>query len=209
MVIFSIYLYISVQFAPPHRVLNGRKQPAGSGYYDDNGTWVRTILNPASDPSGRFNIGVSFVSGTDATPVNNSSSSSGDGTAAPTTVVASQYNGDEPMPAAPNTDVFCAVCQITVSAKSEMAKHLEGGRHARKLKAAGAPPHAPDGAAVDTIARSLRAPKSAGSTIGDHSVNRTPSGQFYCKPCNLTVSDEHTFEQHLGSKKHAKVVRGN
>lgn len=38
----------------------------------------------------------------------------------------------------------------------------------------------------------------------DLSVYRTPSGYYYCNPCNLTLNSEIQFNQHLGSKKHRK-----
>lgn len=41
----------------------------------------------------------------------------------------------------------------------------------------------------------------------DYSIYRTPTGSYYCKTCNITLSTELMFVQHLGSKKHSKNVK--
>lgn len=38
----------------------------------------------------------------------------------------------------------------------------------------------------------------------DNSIYRTPSGSYYCKACNITLTNEIMFNQHLDSKKHIK-----
>ena len=43
---------------------------------------------------------------------------------------------------------------------------------------------------------------SAADCSPEMSIYRTPSGQFYCSPCNLSVNSESQFVQHRSSKKH-------
>ena len=69
------------------------------------------------------------------------------------------------------------------------------------------PPHT-----NDTILQSLEVGSnsihtitaSLSPTVRDNSIYRTPSGSFYCKPCNVTLATEVLFNQHLDSKKHIK-----
>lgn len=108
----------------------------------------------------------------------------------------------------PNPDVFCSVCNISVSAKNEMIAHLKGSRHAKHLRAAGIAPYTPN-ADADTIMQCVRSSiiellPTIKQMQRDTSINRTPSGQFYCKTCNVTVDSEVTFMQHLDSKRHRR-----
>lgn len=108
----------------------------------------------------------------------------------------------------PNADVFCAVCNISVSAKDEMTNHLKGSRHSKRLRAAGIAPYTPN-ADVDTIMQCVRSSiiellPTIKQMQRDTSINRTPSGHFYCKTCNVTLDTEVTFMQHLDSKRHRR-----
>lgn len=108
----------------------------------------------------------------------------------------------------PNEDVFCAICNISVSAKAEMINHLKGIRHAKRLRAAGIAPYTPN-ADTDTIMQCVRSSiiellPTIKQMQRDTSINRTPSGHFYCKTCNVTLDTEVLFMQHLDSKRHRK-----
>lgn len=41
----------------------------------------------------------------------------------------------------------------------------------------------------------------------DISMYRTPSGNYYCKICNINLPDVKLFQQHLDSKKHHKNIK--
>lgn len=101
---------------------------------------------------------------------------------------------------------YCEICDISVTSEVHMKLHLNGAKHAKKLRQLDAPPYAP---ITDTISQCLMANSdgkhSSGSQI-DYSVYRTPSGQYYCQVCNLTVTSEIMLKQHFGSKKHMKVA---
>lgn len=78
----------------------------------------------ASDPTGRFNIGESFLQlkqeeakQEDTTPPSPQ----------PTT----------PTPNEPDPDKYCEICNISVTSQPQMKVHLEGAKHAKKLKAIG------------------------------------------------------------------------
>jgi Zinc-finger double-stranded RNA-binding len=45
------------------------------------------------------------------------------------------------------------------------------------------------------------------NAVRDISIYRTPSGQFYCGTCDLTVVSENLMLQHLDSKKHIKTLK--
>lgn len=102
---------------------------------------------------------------------------------------------------------YCDICEISVNSESHMRVHLAGAKHAKQLRKLGAPPYQDI-----TIAHSLNEPlhtKAALNQPGtfDYSVFRTPSGQYYCNVCNLTVSSESMLAQHMTSKKHAKTAK--
>lgn len=107
---------------------------------------------------------------------------------------------------------YCEICDISVTSEVHMKLHLNGAKHAKKLRQLDAPPYAPIN---DTISQCLMAnggngnmaePKTNDGSI-DFSVYRTPSGQYYCQVCNLTVSSEIMMKQHFGSKKHVKKIK--
>lgn len=89
-----------------------------------------------------------------------------------------------------------------------MINHLTGSRHAKRLRAAEIAPYTPN-ADRDTIMKCVRESiielmPTIKQMQRDTSINRTPSGQFYCKTCNVTLDTEMNFKQHLESKKHRR-----
>jgi len=97
----------------------------------------------------------------------------------------------------PVTDgpLSCSLCSINVNHPAQLDIHLDGKAHKRKLKQAeeGVPPSVP----------SKKAKKSSSAECDPElSIYRTPSGDFYCSPCNLSVNSENQFKQHVNSKKH-------
>lgn len=130
---------------------------------------------------------------------------------------------EQPVAAVIDPKRFCSVCNISVSSESQMLSHLEGIKHAKKLKALNMPPYVKPG---DTILAALNniiatkppiivhhnppavlAQKTATVQVPpkiDISIYRTPSGSFYCSSCNMTVTDENNFQVHLNSQNHFK-----
>ncbi|XP_037040074.1 zinc finger matrin-type protein 3-like [Bradysia coprophila] len=181
-----------------HRMaLAGRSNPHGSGYYGPDGKWIRIQTKVAVDPTGRFNIGESFLNNHQQESESATSSTlvSTPSTIAPST--SSPSVETEP-------DKYCQICNVSVTSQPQMKLHLEGQKHAKKLKAIGAPPYTADG--NDTILQCIDTKPTKGHLKKrDISIYRTPSGYFYCKPCDVTIPNEVLFNQHLDGKKHIKA----
>lgn len=199
--------------------MHGNSKPSGTGFYDTAGKWTRTGSAQTKAGGQTRDFGEAFVN---ASVAKRSDGADG-GALTPTPSL--DEDGDVMMvidelekelttaaataksAAASVKGVICSVCNISVSAQSEMQKHLEGKQHAKKLRAAGAgvgaagPTTQPTPPIAGTV--SAECPPLAAA---DHSANRTPSGQYYCKPCNLTLASEHLFGQHVGSKKHTRAA---
>lgn len=127
--------------------------------------------------------------------------------------------------ASPSVDPakYCKLCDISVTSEMHMRLHLAGAKHAKKLRQLGEPPYTekPDtlsqcildesilvrsknktninANAVDSVA--------AAAPLIDYSVFRTPSGQYYCQVCDLSVTSEITLSQHFSSKRHLKTTK--
>lgn len=104
---------------------------------------------------------------------------------------------------------YCEICDISVTSEVHMKLHLNGAKHAKKLRQLDAPPYA---TITDTISQCLmvnsdgkNSHRLSGNQI-DYSVYRTPSGQYYCQVCNTTVTSEIMLKQHFASKKHMKTA---
>lgn len=99
---------------------------------------------------------------------------------------------------------YCEICDISVTSEVHMKLHLNGAKHAKKLKQLDAPPYAP---MTDTLAQCFMVNSDGKKVPGnDYSVYRTPSGQYYCQVCNITVTSEIMLKQHFASKRHIKVA---
>ncbi|XP_043785951.1 zinc finger protein 346-like isoform X1 [Apis laboriosa] len=139
------------------------------------------------DPTGRFGIGMAFqaeVQSTPAQPV-----VVPDGTnAVPTPGTGSIYT-PPPYP----TPLRCDLCGVSANRQDQLETHKRGARHLRMLRLNGLPVPEP-------ATESEAIPATPGPI--DYSIYRTPSGQYYCAPCNLSLNSESTFAQHVESKKH-------
>ncbi|XP_012174225.1 zinc finger protein 346 isoform X4 [Bombus terrestris] len=136
------------------------------------------------DPSGRF--GMAFqteVQSTPAQPV-----VPDDTNAVPVPATASIYT-PPPYP----TPLRCDLCGVSANRQDQLETHKRGARHLRMLRLNGLPVPEP-------ATESEMTPATPGPI--DYSIYRTPSGQYYCAPCNLSLNSESTFAQHVESKKH-------
>lgn len=121
----------------------------------------------------------------------------------------------QPAPFQPPNDLtkYCKMCDISVTSEMHMRLHLAGAKHAKKLRQLGEPPYTEE---LHTLSQCIlddapaKRPKTTtpqeGSTM-DFSVFRTPSGQFYCQVCDLSVTSEVTLSQHFASKRHIKTAK--
>lgn len=93
--------------------------------------------------------------------------------------------------------LHCDLCGVSANREDQLETHKRGARHIRMLKLNGLIPQEP-------------APEVQNVTTStgpiDYSIYRTPSGQYYCAPCNLSLNSEISFAQHIESKKHKNQV---
>lgn len=116
---------------------------------------------------------------------------------------------------------YCKLCDISVTSEMHMRLHLAGAKHAKKLRQLGEPPYSE---VPHTLSQCIleetttKRPKNINTTIDggsggggvnalDYSVFRTPSGQYYCQTCDLSVTSEVTLGQHFASKRHMKAIK--
>lgn len=138
------------------------------------------------DPTGRFGIGIAFQQDTQPVPTGPVGS---DG-AGPASTPASMYT-PPPYP----TPLRCDLCGVSANRQDQLETHKRGARHLRMLRLNGLP--VPESVSENETSPSVPVPGPI-----DYSIYRTPSGQYYCAPCNLSLNSESTFAQHVESKKH-------
>ncbi|XP_060533751.1 zinc finger matrin-type protein 3-like [Cylas formicarius] len=170
----------------PHQsVLMGHKKPAGQGYYDEEGKWIRlkTVKSkPYNFANGEDNFGISF-----------------------------KKEQEQKKPAAPLVKFHCEVCDINTTCAEQLENHYRGQKHQKKLKQMclshpaqkesaeriGSPPVLPLVAPEQVVC-----PEAVGQI--DLAIYRLPSGDYYCPTCNNTTNSEAQFLQHVKSKNHWK-----
>lgn len=109
---------------------------------------------------------------------------------------------------------YCKLCDISVTSEMHMRLHLTGAKHAKKLRQLALPPysesHTLSQCTVDESnpSKPINASEMTALTtsVVDYSVFRTPSGQYYCQVCDLSVGSEITLSQHFASKRHMKTA---
>jgi len=107
---------------------------------------------------------------------------------------------------------FCDLCKVGAPSQQQMDMHLNGKNHISKMKKSMGGVSNDD---LDTISKRIKLkgnilaavskPKpifNSGKKRTDYSVFRTPSGQYYCAACNISLNSENQFAQHQMSKKH-------
>jgi len=131
----------------------------------------------------------------------------------------------------PASAFFCEVCKVGAPSQSQLDVHLSGKNHKTKMDRGMGGVDSTDLGNInkrmkfkETIMNKMtggggvnQAPMSMGMRGGgifgrrgevlsrgakDYSIYRTPSGNYYCSSCNVTVQNPAQFEQHSSSKKH-------
>jgi len=87
------------------------------------------------------------------------------------------------------TGLCCRLCGVAAPSKAQLDIHLAGKSHKARVRRGGS----------GTSGAPAPAPPPGPTAFSAH---RTPSGQFYCAACNLTLNSELQFSQHQASKKH-------
>lgn len=211
-------------------VLAQRAKPSGAGYYNSEGKWVRTgtKLTPNQYKDRRYGIGENFHfqtgpgneksindRATTPTPSETTTSIADTTTTSEFDVKPIKSEKTKPIVATDqDPSLFCTVCKVSVTSAVQMNMHLSGIKHQKKLKLSGVNPTTP---IVSTDPQSVVPPTPIVDNVlfsaikeeikpdpTDLSMYRTPSGQYYCKTCNTTISHLPGLEQHLKGKRHIK-----
>lgn len=120
--------------------------------------------------------------------------------------------------------LWCELCKVGAPTQAQMDMHLNGKSHRSKMKRGFEGVEPTD---LETIKKRVRLKENILSKVSrkalmgrsdvrsrpfggggqrrrpqDLSAFRTPSGQYYCPACNLSVNSEPQFAQHQVSKKH-------
>lgn len=109
--------------------------------------------------------------------------------------------------------LWCDLCKVGAPSKPQMDMHVFGKSHRAKMKRSMGGVENDD---LETIQKRVQLKDSILSKASkrgkpsdrhrkkpvDLSVFRTPSGQYYCAACNLSLNTEAQFGQHQVSKKH-------
>lgn len=148
----------------------------------NNETTPKKIPTTAVDPTGRFGIGTAFLKPEDRTKLEQK-----------------QQKTEEKQE---KRDLWaCELCNVRAHTKDQLQIHLEGSKHMKAVKRSQAPSivPAPVNPSESILASVIRPADSCGT---DYSMHRTPSGNYYCQCCNVTVNSPEQFGQHIDSKKH-------
>ncbi|KAH8342993.1 hypothetical protein KR059_003071 [Drosophila kikkawai] len=176
-------------------------RPSGAGYYDAAGKWVRMgcKFEVKVSPDGRYGIGALFHK-----TETRSAEEEATGAAAGGAVEGVPAVGGAPKQTAEDTECSCSLCNISVTSANQMEMHLKGARHQSKLRNAGQkePP--------DVSSSAASASQATENAEGlDLLMHRTPTGQYYCKPCNKMMNHVTSLQQHLVGKKHLKTAKNS
>lgn len=88
----------------------------------------------------------------------------------------------------------CDICRISVNRPDQLESHYKGARHIKAMSLQGFWEIEPE-SEVETAAVEI-----------DYSIHKTPPGQYYCSPCNMSLNSEASFDQHMESRKHKYQV---
>ncbi|RZF38160.1 hypothetical protein LSTR_LSTR005521 [Laodelphax striatellus] len=95
----------------------------------------------------------------------------------------------------------CDLCGVIAHSEDQLNMHLKGAKHLKALKRSQSPSIIPAPAnPSESILASVFLPPE--KNVTDYSIFRTPSGNYYCQPCNVTLNSPDQMSQHNESKKH-------
>lgn len=104
---------------------------------------------------------------------------------------------------------YCDICNIQATDDGQYKTHLAGKKHLKNVgkmsltnKVPALCPSFYTESPKDSILKSVTNPKHGKDS--DHSIHRTPSGEYYCNICDIRVNSAAQFTIHIDSKKHKK-----
>ncbi|XP_066597413.1 zinc finger matrin-type protein 3-like isoform X2 [Prorops nasuta] len=144
------------------------------------------------DPSGRYGIGMAFTP--EVPPVPDTHTLVEPAMLSLSAPVAGSAGAPVDTPMTYAMSLKCELCGISTNRHDQLETHKRGAKHLKMLKLKGL--QMTETVAADEIVR---------ASI-DYSKYRTPSGQYYCAPCNIALSSEASFARHMESKKHKQKI---
>ncbi|CAG9862146.1 unnamed protein product [Phyllotreta striolata] len=158
------------------RVIMGQKRPSGRGYYNEEGKWVRQEkMKRVASNDEEDTFGMDFKKAK---------------TTEEEPLLAST---SKPAVVPVQSKFHCSICNVGTTCQEQLEIHYGGQKHIKKLKELGIVGINPDASV-----------KSSGDIDPDLSVYRTPSGEYYCPLCNITLSSGVHFKLHIKGKNHLK-----
>lgn len=145
------------------------------------------VLVP-EDPTGRFGIGTQFLGWNNPDPLG-------------------LMTADSSTKTSNHKRFFCELCKISATNEDQLQMHYKGAKH-RKAEVANMKKHSfpklptPQPQTDSILASVIKNNGNQKQNSKDYSIYRTPSGYYYCQPCNITLNSEAQFIQHCDSKKH-------
>ncbi|XP_015120816.1 zinc finger protein 385D isoform X2 [Diachasma alloeum] len=144
------------------------------------------------DPTGRFGIGAGFqleAQGPSIVP---------EAVESVVPLIPNLPNSQMYNPAATTYSgaLRCDLCGVTANRLEQLETHKRGIRHQKMLRLNGVIP-------TETVTPTEHV---VTATTIDYSICRTPSGSYYCAPCDKSFTSENSFAQHVESKKHKNQV---
>ncbi|KAJ8984157.1 hypothetical protein NQ317_017809 [Molorchus minor] len=168
------------------RALTGDRKPAGKGFFNPEGKWVRQCSAKKVLADGEDTFGLDFRA----------------------------KNPEEPKPVPVPKPIInnqlskfhCNICNVGTTSQESLDMHYKGQKHMKKLKQMGLPPQYPPAGSNGRKRKDHKVDGFSSSKTLDInlSVYRTPSGDYYCSGCNLSSNSESQFKIHLKSKGHVK-----
>ncbi|XP_050299523.1 zinc finger protein 346-like isoform X12 [Anthonomus grandis grandis] len=179
------------------KALLGHKNPAGNGYYDADGKWIRIKSHKSKSydfEKGEDNFGLAFKP-------------DGDPAARISDEPPSKKKKKDPV----NPKEFhCEVCNINTTCQEQLNTHFMGQKHVKKLKQLGLENHTTKRKSIEESVLVADFPTIPSVVALELNINvaahRTPSGDYYCPTCNLSLNSEVQFLQHMKSKGHGKKL---
>lgn len=186
---------------------------------------------PKNDDNPRFGIGTSFytnseLNATKVPPVTCGNQDLSKPQVPPPELTAAVSPSKKAKVAPGERQLFyCKLCDISTTSEQLLQMHYNGAKHERKLRAqffGGSPAEAAAAlVAINTSGANRTeavdgkiAEKSAivGNVTEPNSnptfyAYRTPSGQFYCPTCDISITSDTQLKQHLESKKHIRRMQ--
>eukprot|EP00095_Tigriopus_kingsejongensis_P008953 maker-scaffold199_size265817-snap-gene-1.55 protein:Tk08953 transcript:maker-scaffold199_size265817-snap-gene-1.55-mRNA-1 annotation:"zinc finger matrin-type protein 3" len=97
--------------------------------------------------------------------------------------------------------LFCSVCQVSATSQMQLELHFNGKNHKKAVHRQELLSGQPKQSATSVSSEAKPKPISV-----DYRAFKTPSGQYYCAPCNSSMNSVSQIAQHFISHRHKQVI---